>query len=57
MECKKRGILVFLVSFLFLLSTLAVAEDGCYLFSGTGEDLYCHDIGRELAEEDCALPF
>ncbi len=54
MEGKKRGFLVLLGVLLSAFSFFALAEDGCYLYPGTGEDLYCHDIARELAEEDCS---
>ncbi|MDP3640129.1 MAG: carboxypeptidase regulatory-like domain-containing protein [Nanoarchaeota archaeon] len=54
MGLKKRGLLlvVFLLSVVFAFS--AAAEEGCYLYAGGDERLYCQSIPRETAAADCA---
>ena len=54
MGLKKRGLLlvVFLLSVVFTFS--AAAQEGCYLYAGGDERLYCQSIPRETAAQDCA---
>ncbi|MBI1969048.1 carboxypeptidase regulatory-like domain-containing protein, partial [Candidatus Woesearchaeota archaeon] len=54
MGLKKRGLLlvVFLLSVVFTFS--AAAEEGCYLYAGGDERLYCQSLPRETAAADCA---
>lgn len=53
---KKRGIFVLVLAVLTLLLMISVhaQTQGCYVYEGASEDLYCQDLTDEIVQTDCA---